>query len=130
MKKVFLLTALLLALPAVSFAATYQYVDVNGTLQAVSAASSDQAFALASNIAPNSGVILSEGDVNQSSVTTNTSYPPGTYQYIDVNGNVKMVTAANADAALALATGIAPHSGVLNVAATGTAVSAASDTQL
>ena len=46
----------ILAVPAIGFAATYQYVDRNGNVQTVTADNSQQAQARAVNIAPNSGV--------------------------------------------------------------------------
>lgn len=154
MTKAFLLTAALFALPAVSLAATYDYVNTNGQMQSVNADNADAARALAVNIAPNSGVMLDSGTMTQNSgtmtqnnttttqgsttttvvsngtATTAASFPSGSYQYVDVNGNVKVIVAGSADAALALATDIAPHSGVLSIAAAGTAISTSTDIPL
>ncbi len=46
-----------LVLPALSLAAMYQYVDVNGNIKDITASSSIEALALPDDIAPHSGVI-------------------------------------------------------------------------
>lgn len=46
-----------LVLPGLSYAAMYQYVDVTGSIQDITADNAEQALVTAVNIAPNSGVI-------------------------------------------------------------------------
>jgi len=124
MNKKLLLVAVFLALPIATFAAAYQYVDVSGQVRDVTAASADQAFALAVNIAPNSGVALDTGTVSQGQqvgsvmgATAVTVTQSNLYQYVSVSGQVKTVAALTPAQALALATDIAPHSGVMSVIA-------------
>ncbi len=128
---------MLLALPTASLAATYHYVNTSGEIQDTNAANAEQALAQAINIAPHSGVVLDMGFLNAGDsaslpggTTTDANYPSGTYQYINVNGDVKTVVAANASEALVAATGLALHSGVVNIAATGTAISPSADVPL
>ncbi|PIR84738.1 hypothetical protein COU16_00950 [Candidatus Kaiserbacteria bacterium CG10_big_fil_rev_8_21_14_0_10_47_16] len=94
----------------------YQYVNTNGTLSSVSASSADMALSLSAyNRASNSGVMLVRG---MGGSVENTTYPTGTlftYQYIDVNGNLRSIEAANASLAITLATNRDPHSGVVFV---------------
>lgn len=52
--------ALAVVVPVSAFAATYQYVNVNGVLKTEEAATAAQAL-LVSDIAPHSGVILADG---------------------------------------------------------------------
>jgi hypothetical protein len=99
-----------LSLPAATFAATYQYVSVQGTIQSVEATNADTALVAAANIAPHSGVIL----VTQGGTQTTT--PSGTtYQYVTTSGMITSLSATSPEAALAAAINIAPHSGVLLV---------------
>jgi len=63
-----------------------------------------------SDISPSSGIMLvPDGSVTMSG---NALAPTGTYQYVDVNGNVAEVGADNADQALSVSN-IAPASGVM-----------------
>ena len=132
MKKILVIAASMLVVPAISLAATYHYVNVNGQVSDVSAANANQAFALATDIAPHSGVAIDTGTINAgdtvvpagsgASAPTVAGASAATYQYVNVNGQVKTVAAANAASAFALATDIAPHSGVVSVAASGTVI--------
>lgn len=64
-----------LVIPALTFAATYEYVDTTGSLRTVMADSTSQAFSLATGIDPRSGVVLtSQGNTT---VTTNTQMNGG-----------------------------------------------------
>jgi|GEM_PF-2774430 len=76
------------AIPAVSFAATYQYVNVNGMLSVEQAASTAAAM-LVSDIAPHSGVILvnaADGMTGVSGSGSNT---------VVTGGNTVMTTGSN-----------------------------------
>jgi len=101
-------------------AATYQYVNTAGNIQSVEADSTSQALAEATNIAPNSGVMLYVGlttvVVNNPDNTVST-VPYMTYQYINTVGQVQTITASTADQAFAIAINIALHSGVIQVVA-------------
>jgi hypothetical protein len=116
MKKI-LFTMLMLgvvtAIPVVTSAATYQYVDTNGNLATVTADNAAQAMTVA-NLGPHSGVMLVTGSpvvTNNFPITTN----GGTYLYVDIYGNLKTVVASSPAQALTLATNITTHSGVMLV---------------
>ncbi len=130
--KNFILSAALAAVvivPAVSLAAQYHYVDTTGTVRTITADNATQAFALAVNIAPHSGVavdtgVLDSGDSVNGSGSMNTTTVvvvpnmthapvPNLYHYIDITGTVRNVTASSPAEAFALAVNIAPHSGVV-----------------
>ena len=121
MKKTALtLSAILLALPAASFAATYHYVDTTGTVRTIEAANAADAFTNATNIAPHSGVgldqgILESGDTIPVSTAAGMTHSgdPESYRYVDVNGTVREVVATSPSAALMMATDRDPNSGVL-----------------
>lgn len=108
-----------LALPAVSLANTYQYVDSGGRLQSTQANSSTEALATAYNIGSHSGVALigvAEVGGSYESPTINTTNTGGSfYQFIDINGNVQSMNAPSASIALATAYNIGAHSGVVLV---------------
>ena len=105
------------ALPAVTFASTYQFVDQQNKLQSVEASSFAGALASASNIATHSGVMLGtfkgfDGTSRPSSVTnTGNTF----YQYIDSQGRIRSVNASSATNALSTASNIGMHSGVILV---------------
>jgi len=110
----------LVVLPAVTSANTYQYISTSGSLQSVQADNAMQALATAPNLAANSGVILvgSDGKLTPSDNTnpTNTNPTSGSfYQYINTDGNVQSIDTTSASVAIATATNIAPHSGVILV---------------
>ncbi len=110
----YLLTiASVLAVPAATIAATYNYVDTSGNISAVSANSAAEALTV-SNLAPHSGVMLAG-----SGGLTMTGFVPvtggaSTYAYVDVNGNISSVNANSAAQALT-ASNIASNSGVMLV---------------
>lgn len=105
--------AIMATVPMLSFAATYQYVDTNGSLSAVDANSPTQALTV-SNIAPTSGVMLVSDSLSFTSFV-----PAGTntYQYVDTNGNVSAVNADSPTQALTVSN-IAPTSGVMLITGT------------
>ncbi len=108
MKKLLMLSFIgVLGLPLTSFAATYHYLDVNGTVHDVDALSAQQALNYVNSL-PNtihSGVALDQGILK-----------PGddygqTYQYRTIYGTNGYVHAATLDAARSLATDRAANSG-------------------
>lgn len=113
MKKIILTASLaaILAVPAAVGAASYHYVDVAGTVNTIEAASPSDALLKArlSGKTIHSGVALDRGVLE-------TGKNVGTvYQYIDVWGNVRTITAASVDAAFVLAPDKAPHSSFLRL---------------
>lgn len=105
-----IIIGVIIALPTTTFAATFQYVDTNGNLATVTADNAAQAL-LVPNLGLHSGVMLVTG------VTTVVpGYVPNnngtTYIYVDINGNLKTVVAANAAQALMVGD-LGPHSGVM-----------------
>ncbi len=111
-----LMGAIMTLAPTLSLAATYQYVNTSGNVSVVTADNAFQAMTVA-DIASHSGVMLVSGSVNNT-VTTPVNYPvstpatAGTYQYINIYGNVKTINAGSAAAAMN-ASDISPHSGVM-----------------
>lgn len=67
----------MIAVPALGFAATYEYVDRSGNVQTVQADSPQQAEARAVNRAPNSGVILQGGATVNASNSNNSGNSNG-----------------------------------------------------
>jgi len=119
MKKQILIStviAILTAVPALSFAATYQYVNTNGNVSTVSADSAAQAMTV-SDIAPTSGVI----QITSGTSLNFTNFVPvsgtNTYQYVNTSGNVSTVNANSAAQAMTVSD-IAPTSGVIQIAGT------------
>lgn len=115
---------LALVLPIITFGATYHYVDVNGDVQQVEANSAAEALTKPTDIAANSGVAIdrdiiqpgmsiNDNTVNNTSVPTMSTTGMTTYQYVDVNGNIKSVEAYTAAEALTKPNDIALHSGVM-----------------
>jgi len=99
----------------IASAEKYLYVNTSGNLQNIEANNPTEAIAIASNIATHSGVVL---DDNTSlsmggiggfifSATSNT------YLFVDTNGNLRTVVANNFTEAIAIASNIATHSGVM-----------------
>lgn len=122
MKKIFNLGVFgavlaLLALPAVSSAATYLYASLNGSLVRVEAANVSDALALAAMGNIHSGVMLDNGMFSSgtASITVTSANPASarTYTYADVNGNLKTVTATSVEAANMMATDKATGSGFI-----------------
>jgi hypothetical protein len=112
MKKLLALSFIgVLGLPLTSFAATYHYLDVNGTVHDVNAPSAQQALtyvnALPSTI--HSGVALDQGRLNAGE-----NYGHY-YQYRTKSGAYNVVLAATLDAARTLATDRASDSGFVIV---------------
>lgn len=113
MKTMILLAAPLLLTPLASLAATYDYVDTSGTVQAVSANSASAALTTAPNIAVHSGVALADGTPIAGSSGGAVLGASGTaYNYVDTSGIVQTVTASTPAAAIATAPNISVHSGV------------------
>lgn len=111
MKKILFLVAItLLAFPALSYAATYQYVATDGTVREVEAPTADAALLQADDRMPTSGVLL----VSPFGVGGIGGNSDGmiTYQYVNTTGDVDSVEANDASEALLLSVNKAPHSGV------------------
>ena len=106
----------ILAMPAVSSANTYQYIDSGGRLQSTQASDPNEALATAYNIGLHSGVLLVSTDGIGGSYESPTINTSGSfYQYIDIYGNVQSMNAINSSVALSTAHNIDPHSGVILV---------------
>jgi hypothetical protein len=97
-----LLLSAAFVLPAVSSAATYEYVDRNGNLETLTADSSSQAIAMGANILPTSGVML-----------ISNSSGPATYDFVNTSGSLESEVADSVEQALTQPTDIAPNSGVI-----------------
>jgi hypothetical protein len=113
MKKILIAFVTLLALPTAAFAATYHYVDNNGTIQTVTASNAAEAEAKAVNRDPNSGVALDTGVLDTGDGTVgngNNGYVK--FYYVDQMNIVRGIVAATSQEAFAIAANIAPHSGV------------------
>jgi hypothetical protein len=70
-----------LAIPAISFAATYQYVNTQGGLGTIVANSAEQALALPTDMDPHSGVMLVTGTNTTVTTPVVTNSVMGTYSY-------------------------------------------------
>jgi hypothetical protein len=108
-KTIALAAAAALLVPSLSMAATYHYVNIDGTVADIGAGSAAEALA-ALRTSPStihSGVMLDQGMIEQGEQVGNL------YQYISVSGQLKSVFAASLDAARVLATDKAPTSGFL-----------------
>lgn len=105
----------LLALPAVSMASTYQFVDTSGNVQSVEASSPQVALDTAHRLGIHSGVMLvGEGGT----VTFTPTYNTGSdnyYEFIDTSGNIQGVWASSPTEALNTAHRLGVHSGVIFV---------------
>ena len=99
-----------LAIPVVSFANTYQYVDSRGQLQSIEANSSSEALMTAYNIGIHSGVML----VSSQGIGGG-DYTGSFYQFVDMSGNIQSMDATNSSTALTTAYNIGTHSGVILV---------------
>jgi hypothetical protein len=96
------------AMPAVSSAAMYHYIDLSGRVGTVEANSPQQALALANSF---NNVLHSGVKLDQGMLQTGESYG-FPYRYVDIYGNTRTVTAASLDAAYMLATDRASNSGI------------------
>ena len=105
----------LLALPAVSLANTYQFVDTSGNLQSVEANIPATALATAYQLGIHSGVILVGNEDSNLSVPTNISGYDNYYQFIDTSGIRQGLWAINSSMALDTSYQLAMHSGVILV---------------
>ncbi len=118
MKKIFNLGVFgavlaLLALPAVSSAATYLYANLNGSLVQIEAANVSDALAQAAVGNIHSGVMLASNLLNASASPAPAAAATYKYTYADVNGNLKSVTATSLEAASMMATDKAIGSGFI-----------------
>ena len=112
MKTSLLALIALMAVPAVSVAATYHYIDTTGTVRTVEADTAAEAFVEAENIASHSGVAIDMGVLDGGDSVSMTS--TDMYQYVSITGDVQFVSATSPQAALIIPGDIAPHSGVLD----------------
>jgi hypothetical protein len=107
---VLFMTALAFSTQAVD-AATYIYVTSSGQISSVSANNATEALAMAPNMAAHSGVMLTNGTPIQMPVQNIAQY--GQYAYVNTSGTVVFISANSPAEALANATNIATHSGVI-----------------
>lgn len=115
MKKLLIGSLAVFGFPVFAFGATYSYVTNAGTLATVEASNPTQAIAIAPNIHPNSGVMLQSESAPQLQFGANLGAGSNTYRYVDMNGNLRTVTASSAAQALMIAPNIHPNSGVMLV---------------
>lgn len=89
-----------LLIPAVSLAATYHYVTLDGTVDEVQASTAAQALVMvdARDDSIHSGVQLDTGVLDEGEQVGHE------YTYVALDGSVKTITAASLDAATVLAT--------------------------
>lgn len=102
-------------IPALTFAATYHYVTVEGDVEAVEANTAAEALMTAPNIHPNSGVAIDRGLLEENDdvdVPVGGTGGANMYAYVSVTGEVKVITASSPSAAISAAYDIHPHSGV------------------
>ena len=93
------------------FAATYQYVDVNGNMQLEAASNSTEALQTAPDIHPNSGVL--EVSESEAILMVSTDSDTEVYGYINTNGDLDMQVAETPFEAMDLAPNIMSNSGVM-----------------
>ena len=108
----------MIALPAVSFASTYQFIDTSGNLQSMEAANSSIALNTAYQLGVHSGVVLVDeggigGLVLPSDDPSTNSGNDNYYQFIDTSGNIKGLWASSPSVALNTAYQLGIHSGVV-----------------
>lgn len=118
----FIAVILIMGFPALTYGATYMYVNQSGQVNTVIADSPAMAIATAPNIAPHSGVALVSNigtvPVTPTPVTPPVVVPPITYNqmtfaYVNTSGIVVTISANSAASAYANAVNIAPNSGVM-----------------
>jgi hypothetical protein len=113
----FMVAMLIMGFPALSYGATYMYVNNAGQVNTVIADSPAMAIATAPGIAPHSGVALVSNTgvipVTPTPVTPPVTYNVMTYAYVNTSGIVVTISANSAASAYANAVNIAPHSGVM-----------------
>jgi len=103
-----------LALPLVSNAALYNYVDSNGSVGIVTADTWTLALTTASDIHPRSGVALVESADGVGGTLDGVVLPDReTYQYVNTSGEIESTEAASPAEAFTQANDIALHSGVM-----------------
>ncbi|PIR98399.1 MAG: hypothetical protein COT88_01855 [Candidatus Colwellbacteria bacterium CG10_big_fil_rev_8_21_14_0_10_41_28] len=115
-----LMAIALFALPAVSLANTYQFVDTSGDLQSMEAANSSIALNTAPELGVHSGVILVEEGGIGGLVLPDDNPPANSgsdnyYQFVDTSGDIQGVWAASPSEALNTAHELGIHSGVILV---------------
>lgn len=127
MKRKYIISGLMaitiLAVPAVSLANTYQFIDTSGTLQNMEADTSAIALGTAPELAVHSGVMLAGEDgigglvlsANYPSYPSVNSGSDNYYLFVDTSGNLQGLWAANSSEALATAYQLGIHSGVVLV---------------
>ena len=98
-------------LPIVSLGATYEYVSISQSVKTVNAPDATTALAVSASMDadPHSGVKLASGAPLGTPVSMTIQYY--TYKYVDMNGNVRTVSASNENEAATLATDKHPNSG-------------------
>lgn len=115
-----LIAIAMFALPAVSLANTYQFVDTSSELQSMGADSFAMALATAPELGVHSGVILvNEGGIGglvlSADYSSDNSGSDNYYQFIDTSGNLQGLWAPNSSVALNTAYQLGVHSGVILV---------------
>lgn len=118
----FMVAILIMGFPALSYGATYMYVNNAGQVNTVIADSPAMAIAIAPGISLHSGVALVSNTgvipVTPTPVTPPVVVPPVTYNvmtyaYVNTSGTVVTTSANSAASAYANAVNIAPNSGVM-----------------
>jgi hypothetical protein len=111
MKKftIFSAVSILLMLPLFVLAQSYHYIALSGEVKTIEAEAPSQALAIAhqNGAAPDSGVKLDSGTLETGEIRG------GLYQYVDVRGILRTITAASVETAFMLAFDRAHDSGVL-----------------
>ena len=110
-----LLATALLALPAVSLADTYHFIDTSGNMQSMEAGSPAEALATAPHLGIHSGVMLIGQGGSNARISMNSTNFGHFYHFIDTNGDLQGMWAASASVALATAPHLGIHSGVMLV---------------
>lgn len=114
------MVAAFVAVPLVSHAATYAYVDRSGDVSYVEAGSPAEALAKATNMATHSGVMLM---TNSSAVSSDAPQVAGDtsiagYLYVNESGQVVFVDVNSAAAASFNSVNMSTHSGVMIINST------------
>lgn len=105
----------LLALPAITVAKTYQFIDTSGNIQSIEANTPQEAIDTAYKLGIHSGVILVDNNSPDLSSPTNTNGSDSYYNFIDTSGNLQGLWAANSSDAIDEAYQRGIHSGVIFV---------------
>jgi hypothetical protein len=104
-----------LVLPGISMANTYQFIDTGGSLQSVQADNSSTALNTAYQLGIHGGVMLTGMGNLFLPTSVNNTGTGNYYQFVDTNGNLQGVWAANSLEELATAYRLGIHSGVIFV---------------